>query len=75
VAVRKPHKEALRALSGGPKEQLEFVLTYNPEALLDAVTFGDQNVYIRKRELKAAVQDTFALIQRKRAEKEKRHGA
>jgi hypothetical protein len=72
VAIRKPQQDQLRALTGGPKEQIEFVVLYNPEALLNAIHYGDQNVYVKKRELKAAVADTVALLQRKQAAKERR---
>ena len=71
--IRKPHKDAIRALSGGQQEQIEFVLMYNPMALLDAIHYGTQNVYIRKRELRAAVNETFALLQREKQDKERRN--
>lgn len=66
MAVRKPSQDALRALTGGPEEQVEFLLLYNPMVLIGAITFGDQNVLIKKRELKALVASTWADMQGKR---------
>lgn len=74
VAIRKPHQDIVRALAGGPKEQIELVLWYNPEALASAIHYGTQNVYIKKRELKAAVDETVSLLRRKQEAKERRNG-
>ena len=75
MAVRKPHKDAMAALTGGPKEQIEFLLYHDPLALADTIHYGDQNVYVKKRELRAAVAKSWARIQAKQRDKEARRAA
>lgn len=66
----KPHVAAMRALAGGPKEQIEFLLMFEPLALQDCFTYGDRNVCIKRRELRAACNAAWARLQHTLMDKE-----
>lgn len=60
AAVRKPYKDAARALQGTAKDQIDFVATYRPELLAECVSETGGNIYIGRRALRAAVVQTYA---------------
>lgn len=62
MAVRKPYRDAMRAMSGSAMEQIDFVATYRPDLLTGTVTETSSGIYVSRRSLKAAVMQTYAHL-------------
>lgn len=60
--MRKPHKDAMRAMSGTAKDKIDFVATYRPDLLVSTVTDTSAGIYVGRRALQAAVMQTYAHL-------------
>lgn len=62
MAIRKPRTDAMRAMAGSAKEQIDFVATYRPDLLASTVSETSAGLYMSRRALKAAVIETYAHL-------------
>lgn len=62
VAVRKPYKEAARAMSGSAAEQIDFIAMYRPDLIAGMISETSSGIYVSRKALKAAVMQTYAHL-------------
>lgn len=60
--IRKPRKDAMRALNGSAMDKIDFVATYRPDLLMDTVSETASGIYVSRRALHAAVVETYAHL-------------
>lgn len=60
--MRKPYKDAMRAMSGSAMDKIDFVATYRPDLLASTVNETASGIIVGRRALQAAVVQTYAHL-------------
>lgn len=62
MSVRKPYKDAARAMSGGAMDQIDFVAAYRPDLIAGIIKETSSGIYISRKALKSAVSVTYTHL-------------